>query len=127
MEEEFRAALLSAAGVSALTGLVSWRSVPQGLPPPFVVLYGISDVNGHTLEGPDGLSQSRVQADCYAITHGQAKALARAVRAAMDGFKGGSIQGVFHAGTRDKDISGTSETDQPFGVSVDFLIHYNMG
>ena len=123
MEEQFRAALM--AGVSALTTRVGWGEVPQGSAMPYVVLWGIGDAAAATLDGPEGMSQGRVQVDCYGLTYGQAKQLARAVRAAMDGFRGNGLKGVFLAGTRDTREGGSNEAIRPFRVSLDFIVNFH--
>jgi hypothetical protein len=125
MEEAFRALLLASGEVTALAGTrVNWGAHPQGHALPGIVLNVVSDAEGHTLQGPDGLSEGRVQVDCYALTYREAKLLARAARAALDGASGGGFQGVFLAGTRDGREGGTNEADRPFRVSMDFMVHF---
>lgn len=124
MEEAFRALLLGSASVTALVGQrVGWGSHPQGQPYPAVVLHVISDAEGHVLTGsPTGLSLGRVQVDCYAATYAAAKGLARAVRALLDGHRGGSFDGILLAGTRDgREDAGPEPL---FRVSLDFLTYY---
>ena len=124
MEEDFRAILLADSGVSALVASrVNWGAHPQGQPLPAVVLHVISDNDEPTLEAPDGLTQGRVQADCYADTIGGAVGLGRAVRAALNGHKGGGFQGIFHAATR-TGREGGGDADRPFYVQLDFTTHY---
>lgn len=126
MEEEFRAILLEASGVTALCGdRINWGGHPQGQPGPYIVLWVVSDFEGHTLEGPDGMSAGRVQVDVYAGTYGQAKQLARAVRGVLDGYSDGGFQGVFLAGNRDTREGGTNDVERPFRVSLDFITIYN--
>ena len=127
MEEAFLTLLLATSGVTALAGTrINWGSHPQGQPLPGVVLTVIDDGEGLTYLGPDGLSQGRVQVDCYGLTYRDAKGLARAVRAALDGYKGGNFWGVFHAGTREGREGGTNEADRPFRCSLDFLTHWRI-
>lgn len=126
MEEELRSILLAAAPITAICGnRINWGAHPQGEPGPYIVLWIISDVEGHTTEGPDGLSVGRVQVDVYASTYGLAKQLSRAVRAVLDGFSGGGFQGVFLAGNRDTREGGTNAVERPFLVSLDFITHFN--
>lgn len=125
MEEAFRAALMASAGVTALVGQqVNWGAHPQGAALPGIVLTLIDDAEGHTYTGRDGLSQGRVQVDCYAPDFRQAKLVARAVRAALDGYAGGNFSGVFLAASRDGREGGTDEADRPFRCSLDFLTHW---
>jgi hypothetical protein len=125
MEEALRALLLASSSVTAITaGRINWGAHPQGVQGPRLLLTLISDVGGHDLQGPDGLSEMRVQFDCDAEVYADAKALGRAVRVLLDGYRLGSFRGVFHAGTRDDREGGTNEADLPFRVSLDFIINW---
>lgn len=126
MEEEIRALLLADSGVSGHAGTrVSFGAHPQGQPFPGVVLNTISGMDDLTAGGPSGLSESRIQVDCYAETYGAAKLLSRAVKTALSGYSGGGLQGVFHASTRDGREGGTNEAERPFRVSMDFMVQFN--
>ena len=124
MEEDLRALLLASSGVTALVGQkVNWGAHPQGHPWPGVVLHLISDPGDHTLDGPTGMTAARVQADAWALTYGQAVAVGRAIRAALDGYRGGNFGGVLVASRRtDRD---GSHADQPFRDSTDFIVHHH--
>src|SRR3989304_2505917 len=113
MEEAFRALLVAASAGTALApaARINWGAHPQGAALPAIVLTVIGDAESHTLAGPDGLSQGRVQVDCYAASYKAAKQLARAVRAALDGYRGGNFSGVFLAASRDGREGGTNEAD----------------
>jgi hypothetical protein len=81
MEEELRARLAEAAGVSALVGeRVQWAVREDA---PSVALHLIDAPPDWTLKGPSGLVQARVQIDCWADTFLGAKAIGDAVRAAL--------------------------------------------
>lgn len=126
MEEALRALLLASPGVTALAGpRVNWGAHPQGAAGPYVVLYVVDDLEAHSMRGPSRLTQGRVQADCYAPIYASAKALSRAVRAALDGHRDDNFGGVFLAGTRDSREGGANEAERPFRVSLDFLTHYS--
>ncbi|MCA0920225.1 DUF3168 domain-containing protein [Pseudooceanicola nanhaiensis] len=125
MEEELRARLLATASVTAICGTrINWGAHPQGEPWPGVILRVISDVEGHTLAGPNGVAHARVQIDCQADSYGAAKRLARAVRAALGGYRGGLLQAVLFADAREGREGGSNEADRPFRVSLDFFVHY---
>lgn len=125
MEELIRALLLADAAVASFVGdRVNFGTHPQGSPFPGLVLNTIGDAEGVNIDGPDGISQGRVQVDCYASSYGGAKLLSRAVRRVLSGHAGGAIQGVFHAGSRDSREGGTNEADRPFRVSLDFTVTY---
>jgi hypothetical protein len=125
MEEEFRAILLANSGLSALapTG-VHWLARPQGAAYPVVVLTLISEQTGYTYTGPDELQRARVQVDCYALTYAGAKALSRAVLAALSGYRGGRFQGIFHDLTRETREGAANEAERPFRVQHDFLTNW---
>lgn len=125
MEEEFCALLLGAGSVSALVGSrVNWGAHPQGEPLPAIVLTLVDDIEGRSYTGPNGLSQGRVQVDCYAATYRAAKSTARAVRSLLDGYRGGNFEGVFHAASREGREGGTNEADRPYRCSLDFMTNW---
>lgn len=106
----------------AITAPVDWGSRPQGAPYPGVVLTVISGRGGHTFDGPDGLSVSRVQVDVYAERYGEAEAISAQIRDTLDGYHAGSIKGIFWQNERDHQENG--ETKKPFRISQDFEIHF---
>jgi hypothetical protein len=125
MEELIRAALLADPAVSGFVGSrVNFGVHPQGADLPGLVLQTPSAIAGYNLAAPDGVTQGRVQVDCYAVSYGAAKLLSRAVLAALSGWSGGGVQGVFHAGSRDGREGGTNEAARPFRVSLDFNLTY---
>ena len=124
MERQLRALLRADPAIAAITAHINWGAHPTGLPWPAAVLTVISDTQGYTLDGPDGLSAIRVQIDCYAATYDAAKDRSRAIRAKLSGYSGGQFQGVFLAGLRDGREGGTNEADRPFRVSMDFMVHF---
>jgi len=125
MEEDLRALLLASTAVTTLAGTrVNFGVNPQGAARPNVVLNVIDGAEGMTMSGPDGLSQSRVQVDCYGDTYSAAKTLARAVIATLNGHHDNNFRGVFHVTTRDTREGGTNEADRPYRTSLDFMTHW---
>jgi hypothetical protein len=126
MEEEFRAVLLAYAPLMALVSgdKVVFGDVLQGRDYPLVSMLTVSGATGMTMAGPDGLLQARVQVDCYARTMIAAKRIARAVVAAVHGYRGGSFLGVFHETTRDGREGGANDAERAFRVSLDFLANW---
>lgn len=89
LEEGLRARLLADGVVS---GLVGTRIYPGSAEPgatlPFLVFARISGPREQGFDGPLGLAEPRVQFDSYAETWRGARALARALRQSLDGFRG---------------------------------------
>jgi hypothetical protein len=125
MEQQLRALLLADSGVSSLAGSrVNWGAHPQGQPYPASVLTTISEDEGYTLDGPDGVTRSRVQIDCYADGYAEAKQLSRAVRSLLSGYQNGAFQGVFLAGSRDSREGGSNDAARPYRASMDFMVQF---
>jgi len=98
---------------------------PQDERRALVVLSLVSDVPGHTLDGPDGTATGRMQVNCLAPTYAQAKILAAAVDLVLDGYTGesdGTIIAYIETENM-KDIPAMplvgAATAATFGVSVD--------
>lgn len=119
-----RALLQLAPGVAAITTRINWGAHPQGQPSPYVHLTQISGAAGLTLNGSDGLIQSRYQADCYGTPCNQARQLAREVVEAVHGYSGGPILLIQHMDTRDGREGGANEPERLFRVSVDLMLHW---
>lgn len=122
MEEQIRTHLVADPALSAAS--VDWGARPQGAEYPGIVLTVASDTGGQTYDGPDGFSVSRIQVDVYALSYGEARTLARAIRARLDGYKSGDVRGTFRVGERDSRESGDAE--RPFRVSQDFEVHWRV-
>lgn len=122
MEEEFRALLTGSAAVTAIapSDRINFGEHPQGAALPALVMNTISDFEGLTMQGPDGLSEGRVQVDCYAATYPEAKGLSRAVRDVFHGLRAGGFRLVEHTDTRDSREGGSNEATRPYRVSLDF-------
>lgn len=77
---------------TAVAGLVSTRIYPLRLPQkavlPAIVLTRISGTRGHHLRGPQSLTRTRYQVDCWARTHDEATALGTLCQSRLDGFTG---------------------------------------
>jgi hypothetical protein len=89
LAEALYALLSQNGGVVALAGgRIYPLSAPQSVVTPYVVYQRISAVRLRTLDGPEGRSMPRMQIDAYATTWLAARALADAIRQALDGFDG---------------------------------------
>ncbi len=104
LEPELLALIEGDAGVQSVVGradFAAWGHAPDLDVLPRVVLHHISEVPDQVQSGPTALMQSRVQIDIWAETYAQAVALAKAVRAAVDGYSGGVIERVIADVTSD--------------------------
>lgn len=125
MEEAIRALLRADAAIAArCAGRVNFSVHPQGEPFPAIVLNTISDTEGMTLDGPEGLADVRLQVDCYATTYGAAKLLSREVRQLLSGYQDGAIQGVFYGVSRDMRDEAADGTAL-FRVSQDYTVRFS--
>jgi hypothetical protein len=119
MEEDLRAAIKAAIGGGVA---VDWGWNAQGIVPPRVVLTTVSGNDDVAHDGPAGLIHRRVQADCFARSPSGARNLRDLVRS-LNGYRAGSLAGVFVAGVRD------GLPDTPGGeilarFSIDLMVHY---
>ena len=89
---------------SLLSGAVSfpvaWGTLGSGTSTPRASIYRTSGVRDMKLDGL-GLMETRVQIDCYGQTYAEAIGASRDVRAAVEGYRGGPIQGAFLEAVRD--------------------------
>lgn len=125
MQSAFRAILQGAPTVTAFCGeRIDWVERVQGDPYPAILMHLIGDAAGHTLKGSDGLSNGRVQVDCYAEDYADAADLAKAVGLVLDGYRQDGFRGIFLDARRDNSERGANEADRPFRVTLDFLTHW---
>lgn len=132
MEEDLRALLLAAAGVSSALGTrVYWLEREQGGVLPAAVLRTVGAQPDYAMDGETGLHRHRVQVNVYADTVATAKSAARAIEAAASGARAtqGSTEfrGIFVDGGFDDRISPTvrsPEADRPFEIRLDLIVHH---
>lgn len=123
MEQELRTLLI--AGLPTVPSTrINWGEQPQDEERPYVVMHLISMNEGHTMQGPDGLQQSRVQVDCYAPTFGDARSMAAAVKSALDFHRGGGFLGILFDGMRQTRESGDNAGEAIYRASLDFLTNW---
>ena len=130
MEEALIAKLLADAGVSALVGARVYPGMrPQAGLLPAVVFNMISKNPSYSDDGEDGITEARVQLDCWGATYTDAKKAARAVTAALSAFDG-MMSGVrFRYMTldleHDMQETGANADSYPFRTSLDFIVVYD--
>ena len=81
--------LLSQPTVSALIGDRLYPArLPQGVTLPAVTYQWIARVASVTYEGAADLARGRIQIDCWATSYAAMVSLAKAIRAALSGYRG---------------------------------------
>ena len=128
MEELLTSYLLASAPVTLLVDeSVSWNVRPQIETVPAVVLTRISGDRDYNFAGPSGLVQSRIQIDCWAVTHSDAIAVSRAVRTALSGARfsdtGVEVQGTFL--DTERHFYEEEEAERFHRVSLDFILWHS--
>jgi hypothetical protein len=85
MEEDLVARLLANTSLAALVGnRIVWIERPQGQALPSVTLQVISAGRDYHMKGASGLAGTRVQIDCWGASYASAKAVSRALIAAIE-------------------------------------------
>ena len=126
MEEDLIALLLATAGITSLVSTrIYWTQKQQGAANPYMVLTKVSRVVSYTYDDAVKLMPSRVQFDCYAITFGAAKNIARALEARISGmaetYGSTYFNGCFLDSERDS-FEEAATPDKLFRTSLDFII-----
>lgn len=98
MEADLQTIIVDDEQIKALVpaGNVRINFVPQGAPSPAIAIYRISGGPGYTFDGPDGLTDSRVQIDVRGADragnegsgYAQAYPVAERLRALLSGYRG---------------------------------------
>jgi hypothetical protein len=104
MEDALTDLLLAYTPLTALVGqdvTPSVRLQATGLPA--VVITRVSGARDYHMGGASGLTQSRMQIDCYGSTWPQAKSVARAVIARLSGFNGRTTASVIRSAMLDSE------------------------
>jgi len=126
MEAALTSLLLADAGLTALVGdRVHWLRLPQEVDvKPYINLQRVSGARDYTMAGASGYAMGRVQADVWGLTYGSVKATAQALLAALSGYRGPTIQGVFVESERDDTGDDAGGVNRLYRTSVDVIIHY---
>jgi len=118
MEEELQALL--EANLSIPAQAIGWFTAPQGIGYPKVVLNIVANAEGLVMNGPNGLHEGIAQIDVYSLDRADAKAVSRAIRELLHGYRGGGFSLIRHDRTRDTREGGSNEAERPYRVSMDF-------
>lgn len=89
IEQDLRTYLLGLAPIATLLGTRIYPArLPQGVTLPAVTYQRIAGINEVTHDGAENLSRARIQIDVWADTYGAMVAIAKAIRAALSGYRG---------------------------------------
>jgi hypothetical protein len=121
--------LRDAPQVAAIVGTkIHWLKVPQGTTPPYIRLQVVSGDAFEDLDGDTVVRESRVQADCFALTHAISHELAEAITRAT--AEPATVAGVIFSrikvtGPRDlgEDVDGKGFIHR---ASMDLLVWYRL-
>ena len=97
---------------------IAWSTLGSGTDTPRAAMYRTSGVRDMHLQGL-GVMQTRVQIDCYGKSYNEAIGASKDIRATLEGYSGGVIQGAFLEATRDQF---TDDAQLLFRVSLTFSI-----
>ena len=124
LHEGLTALLTGDAALIALVGArIHWGRQPEiQRVHPYITLTIVSEPQGHTLDGPDGVSGTLVQADAWGESYTSALAAAQAVRARLAGYRGTVAGCVFHGvfGEGGRDLPGDLGDRPIYGISADY-------
>ncbi|HEV8189442.1 MAG TPA: hypothetical protein VGP83_16935 [Pyrinomonadaceae bacterium] len=109
IEQGFVELIQSNAAVKAIAAEGGFLAqLPSDLALPSWSYLVVSEVSGSLLSGPETLGSRRIQVDCYGATADDTLALAAAIDAVLDGYRGTLtdpdatfVQGIFHLNTID--------------------------
>jgi hypothetical protein len=122
------AALTGDAGVAALVGARVYPvQAPQEAPAPFIVFGRVATQRFPTLDDRRGLAQPRIEVGCWAETFDAARALANAVRLALDGLRG-TVAGIEVLATRlDAERDDRNDEAHLYRCGLEFVITHREG
>ena len=88
IENAIRYILINDSSVAAITDRCYPVTIPQDPTFPLILYTKITGVRDHVLSGPSGHAHPRFQIEAWAETYAEVKALADAIRDALDGYSG---------------------------------------
>lgn len=108
--------------VSLVNQRIQWGTREQASGLPAVSLAKVSGGPVYSDEGEAGLTETRVQIDCWASTFGTATAVARAVQAQLSGHFDGFFRYISLDVSRDLSEGGGNQAEYQHRTSMDFII-----
>lgn len=126
VEDAIFSRLSGFAGLAALIGTrIHPDTLPQEEPLPAIVYQRISTVHHHTHDGPSKLAAPRFQLTVWAETSKAARAVARQIFLALEGFKG-TVSGVrIDAGLIDNELTDRDPETEEFRRIVEVFIWHD--
>lgn len=127
MEYELRTKLLSDATVAAILATRLYPVIlPQNTIFPAATYQIIDTPRDNTLDGPSGLARPKIQFTLWATKADNVKALARAIRLALNGFKGTLPDGSDVKSVLLEDERETYESDVNLHrIDLDFVVWFD--
>jgi len=128
IEEVLRWRLNTYSGTSALlSGRIYPMQLPQGTASASATYQKISGPRDHTHQGPTGLASPRYQITAWSKQYSEAKAVAKQVRLALDGWFGSALGHVVSAVQLENeyDIYNPETLVEFYSVPVDFIVWHH--
>lgn len=109
MQEALRAKLLAVPAFAKLCPTVAWDERPQSAPYPVTVLTLVAPGRGYNHDGWDGLNETLVQADIWALSNADALTISRVLTAVIEPTTTISGWEIGPAFLEDEDGGGTED------------------
>lgn len=130
VEEALYFLLVHDASLSAFVGNRVYPLVaPNYVETPYIAYKRVSGPRWRSISGPSGVAQPRIQIDVYDLTYAGAKATAKAVRKALDGYRG-VIGGIVIGGitvSSDHDMIEDTVSPMLYRVNIDIIVTHQEG
>lgn len=116
-------ARLTTASAAALVGTRVYPVLaPQNVAYPCLTWQRISRTEVDSLQGPSGYADVRIQVDCWAKTYSQARALAKAVRADLNGWDNDGLPIADCRLDSDRDLFDPRAEPKLYRTTLDFIL-----
>lgn len=126
IEQALMTYLLAQSGITALVSTrIHFARAPQDVANPYIIVIKIDAPREHSHDGSSQLAHPRFQLSIFASTYSQAKNIAAAVQAALQGYSGtmGGAGGVAVGNVLYEDENDLYEEEtRLFHVACDYII-----
>lgn len=129
LELAVKAVLIGDTGVAALVGERVWimRFPNDGTEYPAVAIAPVSLRPEMAHDGPVDFAESRIQVDLYADGYAEVRALADAVRQALDGFRGESAGEDVFSVFLENEVPEWGDVLEVYRVTQDYMVTWRIG